>query len=106
MQILSRGVTHLHIALFLLFTLTWLALADAHKVPKFMWSYFFPYEFASRGMGAVALYIVIFQILVVCSYAASLMIKKRKIIANSIAAVFAILWFLFANISVITAHIH
>ena len=107
MKILSRGITQIHIVLFLLFTFTWLAFADAYKVPKFMFSYIFPYEFAFRGMGIAVIYIIVFQALVIGSYIAALMNNKRKgIVANSIATIVAIVWFLFANISVLAAHIH
>lgn len=107
MIIFKKGVTYLHIALFILFTMLWAAFADAHKMPGIMLSYFFPYQFSARGMGINILGIILFQLFVLATYISAIKSsEKQRIAMNIVATIVAILWFLFSTLSVFTAHLH
>lgn len=107
MKILFKGITVLHVMLFVFFTFIWLTFADTYKVPKFMFSYFFPYEFSLRGIGVGIFPIILFQMTVIWSYIAALKSnKENRIIMNLLAGTIAICWFIFSNLSIFAAHIH
>lgn len=106
MQIWSRGITKLYLFQFVFFAIVWLIFADAYKVPKFMFSYVFPYDFSMRGIGVSMIPILFFQIFVVGSYIAALKNSKKNKLVNLIAGIISILWFVFVSLSILTAHLH
>ena len=107
MKILFKGITFFHVFIFGFFTFIWLLFADAYKVPKFMLTYLFPYEFSTRGIGIGMFPILLFQVAVIWSFVAAIKSsKENKLVLNLLAGALATGWFMFINLAVFAAHIH
>lgn len=99
-----RGVTGLYLILITLSFMAWLSFgADTLKLFS---AYVYPYPTMAKGFGDVSFIpIIIFQVVVISSYLASLFINKNKYV-NIIASVSAVLWFILVSSIMFVSILH
>lgn len=108
MRIRDRGAVVMYLSLLAVTTLAWLSFADLDQVPALMFAYLYPYSYLLEGkVGRLIVLVAAFQGLVLGSFVLSLLVAEgRSVIANTLAGMLAIVWFLAVSYLLVIAHIH